>query len=312
MADMTQRTAVVTGGAGFLGSHLVEELVRRKWRVRVVDDLSTGHKRNLSAVRGRVRFARASILDAKAMDKAFSGADAAFHMAAKTSVAESFEKPELYARVNVAGLIHSLEAARRNGVKRFIFPSSASVYSDEGPTKKTEKSPLRPTSPYAVTKVLGEALCRVYFEDYRLQTVSLRFFNIYGSRQDSASQYASVIPKFIDSFARGKRPVIFGDGEQTRDFVNVDDAVNAAILAAERKGVGGEVFNVASGKAISIIALLDAIKEATSSRVRPKFSAGRKGEVRHSCANVEKAKRMLGFGPKVSLREGIAGLVGQL
>jgi len=231
-------------------------------------------------------------------------------MAARTSVAESFERPELYARVNVAGLIQSLDTARRSGVRRFIFPSSASVYSDEGPAKKTERSPLRPTSPYAVTKVLGEALCRVYFEDHGLQTVSLRFFNIYGPRQDPASQYASVIPKFIDSIARGRRPVIFGDGKQTRDFVNVEDAVSAAILAAERKGVGGEVFNVASGKAVRIADLLVEIGGAMGSRLRPRHLQARQGEVRHSCASVAKARRMLGFESKVSLREGIASLVG--
>jgi len=305
---MPERTAVVTGGAGFLGSHLVEELVRRKWRVRIVDDLSNGSRRNLSTVKDRVDFRRASILNPKAMDTAFRGADVVFHMAAKVSVAESIERPGLYARVNVAGLIQALEAARRHDVKRFIFPSSAAVYAEKGPVRKTEKSPLRPVSPYAVTKVLGEALCRVYHEDCGLGTVSLRLFNIYGARQAAVGGYASVIPKFMRAIADGKRPVVHGDGKQTRDFVHVDDVVAAFLLAAERKGVIGDEFNIGSGKAMSIIALLDLIRIAAGSKLQPKFVAARQGEVRDSCASIAKAKLLLGFRPKVSLLEGIEGL----
>jgi nucleoside-diphosphate-sugar epimerase len=305
---MPERTAVVTGGAGFLGSHLVEELARRKWRVRVIDDLSNGSRSNLSAVKGKVDFRRASILNPKAMGAAFRGAEVVFHLAAKVSVAESIEKPELYARVNVAGLIQALEAARRHDVKRFIFPSSAAVYAEKGPARKTEKSPLRPVSPYAVTKVLGEALCRVYHEDYGLGTVSLRLFNIYGARQAAVGGYASVIPKFMRAIAEGKRPEVHGDGKQTRDFVHVGDVVTAFLLAAERKGVSGEEFNIGSGKAVSIIALLDLIRTAAGSKVQPKFVAARQGEVRDSCASIAKAKGLLGFQPKVSLAEGLAGL----
>jgi len=305
---MSEGTAVVTGGAGFLGSHLVEELVRRKWRVRIVDDLSNGSRRNLSAAKGKVDFKQTSILNPKAMDAAFRGADVVFHMAAKISVAESIERPELYARVNVAGLIQALEAARRHDVKRFIFPSSAAVYAEAGPARKTERSPLRPVSPYAVTKVLGEALCRVYHEDHGLKTVSLRLFNIYGARQAAVGGYASVIPKFLGAIADGKRPVVNGDGRQTRDFIHVGDVVTAFLLAAERKGVSGEEFNIGSGKAVSIIALLDMIRTATGSKLQPRFVTAGKGEVRDSCASIAKAKRLLGFQPRVSLAEGLARL----
>ena len=305
---MHERTAVVTGGAGFLGSHLVEELVRRKWRVRVIDDLSNGSRRNLSAVKGGVDFRRASILNPKAIDSAFRNIDVAFHMAAKVSVAESIERPELYARVNVAGLIQALEAARRHDVKRFIFPSSAAIYAEEGPAKKTERSPLGPVSPYAVTKVLGEALCRVYHEDHGLDAVSLRLFNIYGPRQAGVGGYASVISKFMRAIADGKRPVVHGDGKQTRDFVHVDDVVAAFRLAAVRKGISGEEFNIGSGRATSIIALFDTIKTVMGSRLQPRFAAAKQGEVRESCASIAKARRLLGFEPGVSLEEGIVGL----
>ena len=305
---MPERTAVVTGGAGFLGSHLVEELVRRRWRVRVVDNLSSGTRRNLSAVKRQVDFKQADILNPKAMDAAFDGADIAFHMAAKVSVVESIETPELYARVNVAGLIQALEAARRHDVKRFVFPSSAAVYAGQGPTRKTEKSPLGPASPYAVTKVLGEALCRVYHEDNGLETVSLRLFNVYGSRQVATGGYASVIPRFLNAIAARKRPVVYGDGKQTRDFVHADDVVAALLLAAGKKGIGGEEFNIGCGKAVSINSLLEMIRAATGSKFKPAFAAARHGEVRGSCASIAKARHLLGFRPKVALAEGLARL----
>ena len=308
MPSMPERTAVVTGGAGFLGSHLVEELVRRRWRVRVVDDLSSGTRRNLSAVKRQVDFKQADILNPKAMDAAFDGADVAFHMAAKVSVAESNEEPELYARVNVAGLLQALEAARKQDVKRFIFPSSAAVYAEGAPVRKTERSPLGPVSPYAVTKVLGEALCRVYHEDHGLETASLRLFNVYGARQTAVGGYASVIPKFLDAIANGKKPVVYGDGMQTRDFIHVDDVVTAFLLAAEKRGIGGEEFNIGSGRAVSIRALLDTMRTAIGSRLKPKFVSARKGEVRDSCAGIAKARHLLGFQPKVSLTDGLARL----
>jgi len=303
---MPERTAVVTGGAGFLGSHLVQELVKRGWQVRVVDDLSSGSGRALSAAKGRVAFIRASILNPKAMTAAFNGADAVFHMAAKVSVAESIEKPELYARVNAAGLIQALEAARRNDVRSFIFPSSAAVYAEGKPAKKTERGPLRPASPYAVTKVLGEALCRVYHEDHGLDTVSLRIFNVYGARQVAFGNYASVIPRMLGAIADGKRPTVYGDGRQTRDFVHVDDVVSAFLLAVGKKDASGQEINIGSGRAVSVIELLDTIRTVTGSKLRPRFVAARRGEARDSCASIAKARRLLGYQPKVSLAEGIA------
>lgn len=307
---MPKKTAVITGGAGFLGSHLAEHLVDGGWRVRILDDLSTGRKGNLSAVIDRVDFKRGDILDAKALNKIMAGADVVFHLAAKVSVTESFKEPESYARVNVVGLIEVLKAARRRGVRRLIFPSSASVYGDDPSLPKKESSGLFPASPYAVTKVLGEALCRVYYEDHDLETVALRFFNIYGPRQDPRSPYASVIPKFIDAFSRGERPVIFGDGNQTRDFVHVDDAVKAMILAARRKGAPGEVFNIASGAGTPIIDLLESVRMAGGWSRKPRFAPARPGEIKHSRASIAKARRVLGFRPAVSLDDGIGRLVG--
>ena len=306
---MAKRTALVTGGAGFIGSHLAERLVADGWRVRVLDDLSSGRMSNLSSVKSKILVKKASVLDAKAVDEAVAGADTIFHMAAKVSVAESIAKPELYAHVNVAGLIQVLEAARKHGVRRFVFPSSASVYSGKGPPRKIEKSPLNPRSPYAVSKVLGEALCRVFHEDHGIETVSLRLFNVYGPRQDPSSPYSSVIPRFIDALAKRKRPVVFGDGNQTRDFINIRDSVEALVLAARSKRAAGEVFNIASGKATTILGVFTAAREVTGSKLEPRLVLARQGEVRHSCANITKARRILGFEPKVSLREGISQMV---
>ena len=275
-----------------------------------MDDLSSGKLRNLSSVKNDIQVIKSSILDAKAVDKAVAGADTVFHMAAKVSVVESVAKPELYVRVNVAGLIQVLEMARKHHVRRFVFPSSASVYSDADPPRKTEKSPLNPSSPYAVTKILGEALCRIFYEEHDVDTVSLRFFNIYGPRQDPSSPYSSVIPRFMDSLTKGKQPMIFGDGKQTRDFINVEDAVNALILAAEVKTAAGEVFNIASGKATTILDVFEAAKEATGSRIKPRFEVARPGEVRHSCSSIAKARRVLGFKPNVGLRDGILQILG--
>ena len=307
---MPKKTAVITGGAGFLGSRLAERLVDSGWHLWILDDLSGGCKGNLSAVIDRVDFRRGDILDDKVLNKIMTGADVVFHLAAKISVTESFKEPESYARVNVAGLIQVLEAARKCHVRRLIFPSSASVYGDDPSLPKKETSGLFPASPYAVTKVLGEALCRVYGEDRDIETVALRFFNIYGPRQDPRSPYASVIPRFIDALARGKRPIIFGDGEQTRDFVHVDDAVKAMILAASRRGPAGEVLNIASGVGTSIIDVFESVRKAGGWSEKPRFAPARPGEVRHSRASIAKARRILGFKPTVSLESGIRRLVG--
>jgi len=306
---MPKKTAVITGGAGFLGSHLAERLVDGGWHLRILDDLSAGRKGNLSAVINRVDFRRGDILDDKVLNKIMTGADVVFHLAAKISVTESFKEPESYARVNVAGLIQVLEAARKRGVRRLIFPSSASVYGDDLSLPKKETSGLFPASPYAVTKVLGEALCRVYCEDRDVETVALRFFNIYGPRQDPRSPYASVIPKFIDALSRGERPTIFGDGEQTRDFVHVDDAVKAMILAARRKDAAGEVFNIASGTGTSIVDVFESVRVAGGWSGKPRIAPARPGEVKYSRASIAKARRILGFKPAVSLDDGIRRLV---
>ncbi len=306
---MPRKIAVVTGGAGFLGSHLVTRLLEKEWRVRVVDDLSSGALRNIASVKDDISMKKANILDRAALEKAMAGSDVVFHLAAKVSAAESMEKPELYARVNIAGTVNVLEAASKEEVGRVVFQSSAAVYGEEKSLPKKESSPLVPASPYAVTKLLGEALCQVYKDREGIETTVLRTFNIYGPRQDPKSPYASVIPKFLDALSHGRRPIVYGDGRQTRDFIHVDDAVNALHLAATKKGAVGEIFNIASGKQTSVLELLDVMKKAGGWDVKPKFEAERPGEVRHSYASIDKARNNLGFRPKVTLNRGIKNLV---
>ncbi len=290
-----------------MGSHLVEELLRRNWDVRIIDDLSGGTKLDKSLLK-RAILRRTSILDSKAMSKAMSGADTVFHLAAKVSAAESMDEPEVYARVNVAGLLCALDAARKEGVRCFVFPSSAAVYGNDPKLPKTEKSKLDPRSPYAVTKILGEALCRVYFEEHDLGTVSLRLFNIYGSRQKPSSPYSAVIPKFIAALSKGQRPTVFGDGSQTRDFVHIQDVVRAMMLAAGVRRARGEVFNIASGRGTSLLELLDTLSDVGGWKVNPRFVTDRAGDVRFSRASIAKARRILGYRPTVTLKEGLSQL----
>jgi len=309
---MSGKIAVVTGGAGFLGSHLVEELCKIGWRVRVIDDLSTGRLKNLSSVKNQVEFRRASITNRDIVSKILSGADSVFHLAAKISVVESYKEPELYIRVNIIGLTNVLEESKNKGVRRLIFPSSAAIYEEKGPHIKTEKSPLKPYSPYAVTKILGEALCRTYYENHNLETVILRIFNIYGSRQNPCSPYSSVIPKFLFSFKHGLRPVIYGDGKQTRDFIHVKDVVKAMILATKKKNAAGEVLNLASGKATSILDLYKTMKSVSGWKLKPMFLNERVGEIKHSRASIAKARKILGYNPTISIRNGLKQMIEEL
>jgi len=295
---------VVTGGAGFIGSHLAEELARRGYYVVILDDLSTGRIENIELLLKKkdVEFIEGSITDLPLLRRLCQDADYMFHQAAIPSVVRSMENPQLTHEVNVTGTLNVLLAARDNGVKKVVYASSSSVYGDTPVLPKSEDMAPNPRSPYAVTKLAGEYYCRVFQEAYGLSTVCLRYFNIYGPRQDPNSQYAAVIPSFIKKASGKSPPVIFGDGEQTRDFTFVKDAVEANILAAESNAT--DMFNVGRSESTTINQLAQLIIKLTGNNVEPIHVKPRPGDVRHSLADISKAKT-LGYNPKYSLEEGL-------
>ncbi|MEN6341778.1 MAG: SDR family oxidoreductase [Methanospirillum sp.] len=291
---------VVTGGAGFIGSNLAEELSNR-YEVTVLDDLATGRESNLSGL--DVEFERGSILDTKLLARTFRDARFVFHEAALPSVQRSVEDPARSNMVNVNGTLNVLLAARDAGVKKVLFASSSSVYGDTPVLPKVETMTPAPMSPYAVTKLTDEHYCRVFTSLYGLPTVALRYFNVFGPKQDPKSQYAAVIPNFITRILAGESPVIHGDGRQTRDFTFVRDVVHANILAAESDAVG--VFNVACQKRIDLLDLADTIMEIVGTRVDPIHEASRPGDVRDSLADISRARDAFGYAPEYSLTDGL-------
>ena len=302
---MKKKKVIVTGGAGFIGSNLAEELALRGHQVIIIDNLSTGNLENIQPVLpvGQVDFIEGSITNLPLMQKAFSGADYVFHQAALPSVPRSIEDPETTDSVNITGTLNVLIAARDNAVKKLVFASSSSVYGDTPTLPKTEDMPPNPLSPYAVTKITGEYYCQVFTRIYNLKTVCLRYFNVYGPRQDPKSAYAAVIPLFINAVLSGKSPVIFGDGEQTRDFTFVKDVVEANIQAAESEVTG--VFNLGNSQRITISQLtkliIDIIK---NNNVKPVYKDPRPGDIVHSLADTSKAKAF-GYNPRYSLEQGL-------
>jgi len=298
---------LVTGGAGFIGSHIVRALLAAGESVRVLDDLSTGRADNLAGL--SVDFVRGDIRDAAAVARAVAGVRAVCHHAAMISVPRSVEDPLGSHRVNVEGTLTVLEAARQAGVKRFVLASSAAIYGDEPSLPKSEQSPQRPQSPYAIHKLIGEQYLRLYHDLYGLDTLSLRYFNVYGPRQDPASPYAAVIPLFIAALRDGRRPTIFGDGRQTRDFIYVGDVARANVAALQAPAPGGRVINVAGGRRIDLLELLDTLGRIFGVDPDPLFAPERPGDVRHSVAAVEAAAQVLAFRPVVELPEGLAATV---
>ncbi len=291
---------VVTGGAGFIGSNLAEELSNR-YEVTVLDDLSTGRESNLSGL--DVEFAQGSILDTELLARTFRDARFVFHEAALPSVQRSVEDPARSNLVNVNGTLNVLLAARDAGVKKVLFASSSSVYGDTPVLPKVETMTPAPMSPYAVTKLTDEHYCRVFTALYGLPTVALRYFNVFGPKQDPTSQYAAVIPNFITRILAGEPPVIHGDGRQTRDFTFVRDVVRANILAAESDAVG--VFNVACQKRIDLIELAGTIMNLVGTRVDPVHEAPRPGDVRDSLADISRAADAFGYAPAYTLNDGL-------
>lgn len=305
-ANSTGRLALVTGGAGFIGGHLVEGLLAADWSVRVLDDLSTGSEQNLERVKDRIEFVRGDIRDVDGLERMMGGVEVVFHQAAMASVPRSVEMPLLTNSVNVDGTLLVLEVARKSGVRRVVYAASSSAYGDTAVLPKVETLPAAPRSPYALQKYAGEVYCRLYSELYGLETVSLRYFNIFGPRQDPNSEYAAVIPRFVTAAIAGRQPVIYGDGNQTRDFTYVENAVQANLLAADAKRASGSVINIAAGKRTSLNDLWRDIRDIVGADVEPRYTDPREGDVRDSLADLTRAEDLLGYQPKIDLDAGLA------
>jgi UDP-glucose 4-epimerase len=299
------RRALVTGGGGFIGSHLVDALLEQGWSVCVLDDFTTGREENLTGSLDRIDLMRGDVRDAETVARAVDGAEVVFHQAALPSVPISVREPLRTHAVNLGGTLEVLEGARRAGVRRVVYAASSSAYGDAPDLPKQESMRPSPCSPYALQKYAGEVYCRLYTELYGLETVALRYFNVYGPRQDPQSDYAAVIPLFVSACLEGVRPHIHGSGNQTRDFVFVSDVARANLLAAASGKASGGVVNVAGGRSISILGLWTAIRDVAGSDLEPVHDPGRPGDVRDSLADLTRAAELLGFEPTIDLEEGL-------
>ncbi len=297
---------LVTGGAGFIGSHLVRGLLAAGAAVRVMDNLSNGSQENLREVRETIDFHEADITNAAACAKAAAGRQVVFHLAALGSVPASVEQPVKYNTVNAGGTLNVLEAARQAGVRRLVYSASSSAYGESPALPKVESMNPAPKSPYAVGKLVGEYYARVYSEVYQLSTVCLRYFNVFGPRQNPNSQYAAVIPAFITSLLNNQRPRIYGDGGQTRDFCHVDNVVYANMLGGiSTKPLAGDMVNIACGQNISLNAMLQRMQEVLGTNIQPEYLPGRLGDVRDSLADISAAKTVLNYEPKIYFNAGL-------
>lgn len=298
---------LVTGGAGFVGSNLVAELVRRDARVRVLDDFSTGRMSNLEPWMDRIELMEGSVVDRDDSGAACAGVDYVLHQAALPSVPRSIAHPRATHAANATGTLTLLEAAREAGVRRLVYASSSSTYGDTPGLPKVETMPTRPGSPYAVAKLAGEHYCRAYWKVHGLETVSLRYFNVFGPRQDPSSQYSAVIPLFVTAALAGQPPTIHGDGGQTRDFTFVQNVVEANLKACEAgaENAVGEVFNVACGRGVSVRTLWETIRSIVGTDVDARHGPPRPGDVRDSLASLEKVREALGYEPTVELEKGL-------
>jgi UDP-N-acetylglucosamine/UDP-N-acetylgalactosamine 4-epimerase len=297
---------LITGGAGFIGSHLVEHLLEQGQDVVVLDDFSTGRRENLAPFQGRLDVVEASITDYDACRRAVEGADRVLYQAALGSVPRSIDNPQHTHDVNATGTLNVLRAAVDAGVKRVVFAASSSAYGDTEELPKHEGMPTRPRSPYAVTKVMGEHYCRAFHASYGLETVALRYFNVFGPRQDPASQYAAVVPLFVSAAIAGRQPTIFGDGEQSRDFTYFANVVEANLLACDAgPDALGQVFNVGAGDRITINQLWATIRSLVGADVEPVYAPPRPGDVRASLAAMDRAGESLGYAPRIDVEEGL-------
>jgi UDP-glucose 4-epimerase len=304
-----QQPILVTGGAGFIGSHVAERLVRDGRRVRILDNLETGHAENVDAVRAagaeRVEFIQGDVRDPGAVERAVQDSAAVLHLAALPSVERSIHDPWTTHEVNVDGTVRLLEAARRFSTQRFVLAGSSSVYGDQPELPKREEMTPAPRSPYALSKLIAESYVRLYAEIFGLEGLTLRYFNVFGPRQDPNSPYAAVIPLFLRALMRREPPVIFGDGHQTRDFTFIENVVEANLAALRVGSASGEAINVACGKQTSLLELLDDLRQAIGVQIEPTHGPVREGDVRDSVASIDRARTILGFVPKVDLSEGL-------
>lgn len=298
---------LVTGGAGFIGSHIARHLVMQGEDVTVLDNFSTGKRENISDL--PVSLIEGDIVDMECVRKAVKGVDIVFHQAALSSVGRSMEDPASTHLVNTTGTLNVLEASRQEGVRRVVFASSSSVYGNTETLPKHEKMVPSPISPYAISKLIGEMYCKAYSEQFGLETVALRYFNVFGPRQDVNSDYAAVIPKFADALLNGERPIIYGDGEQTRDFTYVGNVVQANIAASQAHFTAGSVINVACGQRCGLNKLLLMIEGILDIDVQPIFTETRQGDVKHSLASIDVAAKVLGYQPQVGLEEGLKSTI---
>lgn len=302
----------ITGGCGFIGSHIAEELISKGDEVVIYDNLSTGYKHNIEHINGNCSFIQGDIQDLPLMSEAMKGADYVFHEAAMVSVFESIERPEDNNSINVTGTLNVLLAARKNNVKRAVLASSAAVYGNDPALPKQEDMLPVPESPYAMSKIAGEHYMRVFAMLYNVETVVLRYFNVFGPRQDSSSMYSGVISKFYETLLNKTSPIIYGDGRQSRDFVFVKDVVRANLMAMESDKVGkGEVLNIATGKAKNLLDLLDTLNQVLATDIKPIHKKVRSGDIRHSLASADKAKALLGWEPEYSFEKGLSELIRQ-
>jgi len=300
-----KRSYLVTGGAGFIGSNIVEELVKRGQRVRVVDSFITGRRENLAPILNKIELIKGDIRDLGLMTEITKGVDYCLHQAAFRSVPKSVEDPTLCTETNVMGTLNVLMAAHRAKVKRVVYASSSSVYGNVTRFPQKEENFLFPLSPYGASKLAGEYYCKVYTATFGLETVSLRYFNVFGPRQNPESKYSAVIPAFIAKMVKGQQPMVDGDGKQSRDFTYVANVVEANLLAAAAKGASGQVINVGCGDSHSVLDIIGALNELLDKDIRPVFGPSRKGDARKTQADIRKLKSYLGIAPKVKFKKGL-------
>jgi len=305
---LKKKKIVVTGGAGFIGSCIARSLFADN-EVIIIDNLLTGRYENISDIAGYIRFVKDDINNLEIIKNEFASADYVLHQAALPSVQRSVDDPITTNVNNLDGTLNVLIAARDCGVKRVVFASSSAIYGDASDIPLRETAMQKPLSPYAVTKLAGEHYCRIFQEVYGLETVSLRYFNVFGPGQDPSSEYGAVIPKFIKAIQMGKPPVVYGDGEQTRDFVYVGDVVRANILACESPNASGKAINIATGKGVSLNQLLDTLRTVTSTTINPIYANPRSGDIRDSLADISLARNILGFEPQIDMANGLGAML---
>jgi len=300
---------LVTGAAGFIGSNIIRRLVQERKRVRAIDNFSTGKRENIEPILSSIDFTEADVRDLTLMRRLTEGVDYVLHQAAIPSVPRSIADPLATNDANVTGALSVLVASRDSGVKRVVYASSSSVYGDTPTLPKNEDMPTKPLSPYAVAKYAGELYHQVFYRVYGLETVCLRYFNVFGPWQDPNSQYSAAIPKFVIALLSGKSPTIYGDGTQTRDFTFVENVVEANLLACQAKGAAGQVFNIGCGRSTSINILAQILADIVGTKVEPQYVEPRRGDVTHSLADIGKARETLGYHAEISVEEGLHSTV---